>query len=66
MGFYPLACLPPQGHSYRDAIDVKPDNILVNWTSDAQNTKTVTDAVLGNFDVAHKLALAVCARHRML
>ncbi|CRK16643.1 hypothetical protein BN1708_002900 [Verticillium longisporum] len=37
-------------------IDVKPDNILVNWTSDAQNNKTVTDAVLGDFDVAHKLA----------
>ncbi|XXH00674.1 hypothetical protein Hte_007024 [Hypoxylon texense] len=35
-------------------IDVKPENFLVNWTSDKQGNKTATDAVLGDFDIAFK------------
>ncbi|KAL5329987.1 hypothetical protein ACEPPN_003509 [Leptodophora sp. 'Broadleaf-Isolate-01'] len=35
-------------------IDVKPDNILVNWTSDGNGKKTVSDVVLGDFDIAFK------------
>ncbi|OHF03895.1 hypothetical protein CORC01_00757 [Colletotrichum orchidophilum] len=35
--------------------DLKPDNILVNWTCDDQGTKTVTDVVLGDFDIAYEL-----------
>ena len=35
--------------------DVKPDNILVNWTCDEKGDKTVTDVVLGDFDIAFKL-----------
>lgn len=35
--------------------DVKPDNILVNWTCDENGNKTVTDVVLGDFDIAFKL-----------
>ncbi|CAN9346609.1 unnamed protein product [Alternaria alternata] len=33
-------------------IDIKPDNILVNWTCDEEGTKTITDVALGDFDVA--------------
>ncbi|KAF2744599.1 kinase-like protein [Sporormia fimetaria CBS 119925] len=36
-------------------IDVKPDNILVNWTCDQEGNKTVTDVALGDFDIAFKL-----------
>ncbi|KAK7920711.1 kinase-like protein [Apiospora marii] len=36
-------------------IDVKPDNILLNWTCDKNGNKTVTDVVLGDFDIAFKL-----------
>jgi serine/threonine protein kinase len=32
--------------------DVKPDNILVNWTCDREGNKTVTDVALGDFDIA--------------
>ncbi|OAA68354.1 Protein kinase-like domain protein [Niveomyces insectorum RCEF 264] len=35
-------------------IDVKPDNILVNWTSDEDGQKTVTGVNLGDFDIAFK------------
>ncbi|XDG05990.1 hypothetical protein ABKA04_005605 [Annulohypoxylon sp. FPYF3050] len=35
-------------------IDVKPDNILVNWTCDEQGNATVTDVALGDFDIAYK------------
>ncbi|KAK1672242.1 kinase-like domain-containing protein [Colletotrichum godetiae] len=35
--------------------DIKPDNILVNWTCDDQGTKTVTDVALGDFDIAYEL-----------
>lgn len=35
--------------------DVKPDNILVNWTCDEDGNKTVTDVALGDFDIAFKL-----------
>ncbi|KAF9731772.1 hypothetical protein PMIN06_011227 [Paraphaeosphaeria minitans] len=35
-------------------IDVKPDNILVNWTCDKEGNKTVTDVALGDFDIAFK------------
>ncbi|EEY23048.1 conserved hypothetical protein [Verticillium alfalfae VaMs.102] len=34
--------------------DVKPDNILANWTCDKEGTKTVTDVALGDFDIASK------------
>ncbi|EEY22395.1 conserved hypothetical protein [Verticillium alfalfae VaMs.102] len=34
----------------------RPHNILLNWASDEQNTKTATDAVPGDFNVARKLA----------
>lgn len=33
---------------------MKPDNILVNWTSDSGNRKTVSDVALGDFDIAFK------------
>ncbi|CAN9302391.1 unnamed protein product [Alternaria alternata] len=33
-------------------IDIKPDNILVNWTCDEEGTKTITDVALGDFDIA--------------
>ncbi|WQF82771.1 Putative protein kinase [Colletotrichum destructivum] len=36
-------------------IDVKPDNILVNWISDSNGNKTVADVALGDFDIAYKL-----------
>ncbi|CAN9234012.1 hypothetical protein AA0119_g11948 [Alternaria tenuissima] len=35
-------------------IDIKLDNILVNWTCDEDGTKTITDVALGDFDVAWK------------
>ncbi|KAI1826799.1 kinase-like domain-containing protein [Xylaria intraflava] len=35
-------------------IDVKPDNILVNWTCDEEGNKTVTGVALGDFDIAFK------------
>ncbi|KAK0111174.1 hypothetical protein ONS95_001550 [Cadophora gregata] len=35
-------------------IDVKPDNILVNWTSDSSGQKTVSDVALGDFDLVFK------------
>lgn len=34
--------------------DVKPDNILVNWTCDKEGNKIVTDVALGDFDIAFK------------
>ena len=34
--------------------DVKPDNILVNWTCDEEGNKIVTDVALGDFDIAFK------------
>lgn len=33
-------------------VDIKPDNILVNWTCDKDGNKTVTDVALGDFDIA--------------
>ncbi|KAF2839812.1 hypothetical protein M501DRAFT_1010836 [Patellaria atrata CBS 101060] len=35
-------------------IDVKPDNIFVNWTCDEESNKTVSDAALGDFDIVFK------------
>ncbi|KAL6707652.1 hypothetical protein ACN47E_004002 [Coniothyrium glycines] len=35
-------------------LDVKPDNILVNWTSDDSGKQTVTNVALGDFDIAFK------------
>ena len=35
--------------------DVKPDNILINWTCGKEGNKTVTDVALGDFDIAFKL-----------
>jgi serine/threonine protein kinase len=35
-------------------VDVKPDNILVDWTGDDEGNKTVTDVSLGDFDIAFK------------
>lgn len=35
--------------------DVKPDNILVDWTCDSDGNKVVTDVALGDFDIACKL-----------
>jgi serine/threonine protein kinase len=32
--------------------DVKPDNVLVNWTCDREDNKTVTNVALGDFDIA--------------
>ena len=32
--------------------DIKPDNILVNWTCDEEGTKTITDVALGDFNIA--------------
>jgi serine/threonine protein kinase len=37
-------------------LDIKPDNILVNWTYDEDGDKTVTDVVLGDFDISFKSA----------
>ncbi|OAA53484.1 Protein kinase-like domain protein [Niveomyces insectorum RCEF 264] len=37
-------------------IDVKPDNVFLDWTTpdNASHQKTVTDAVLGDFDIAFR------------
>ncbi|AEO62063.1 hypothetical protein MYCTH_2312992 [Thermothelomyces thermophilus ATCC 42464] len=35
-------------------IDVKPDNVLVNWACDHNGNKTVSEVVLGDFDIAFK------------
>ncbi|KAJ2990078.1 hypothetical protein NUW58_g3140 [Xylaria curta] len=35
-------------------IDIKPDNILVNWASDKEGNQIVTDVALGDFDIAFK------------
>ncbi|KAL6703216.1 hypothetical protein ACN47E_010078 [Coniothyrium glycines] len=36
-------------------LDIKPDNILVNWNYDEKGVKAITDVVLGDFDIAFKL-----------
>ncbi|KAJ8131475.1 hypothetical protein O1611_g2149 [Lasiodiplodia mahajangana] len=36
-------------------IDIKPDNILLNWTCDNEGNEIVTDVALGDFDIACKL-----------
>jgi serine/threonine protein kinase len=36
-------------------VDIKPDNILVNWTCDDEGIKTITKVALGDFDIAFKL-----------
>ncbi|KAI0539965.1 kinase-like domain-containing protein [Xylaria digitata] len=36
-------------------LDVKPDNIFINWTCDEEGNKTVTDAILGDFGISYKL-----------
>ncbi|SMR50503.1 unnamed protein product [Zymoseptoria tritici ST99CH_1A5] len=35
--------------------DIKPDNVLVDWESDSEGNKTVTNVALGDFDIACKL-----------
>ncbi|KAF1349033.1 kinase-like domain-containing protein [Delphinella strobiligena] len=35
--------------------DIKPDNILVDWTRDSEGNKIVTNVALGDFDIACKL-----------
>jgi serine/threonine protein kinase len=35
-------------------VDVKTDNILVDWHSDKEGYKTVSNAALGDFDLAFK------------
>ncbi|KAI0877784.1 kinase-like protein [Hypoxylon argillaceum] len=35
-------------------LDVKPDNIFINWTCDQKGNKIVTDAALGDFGIAYK------------
>ncbi|KAI0108949.1 kinase-like domain-containing protein [Nemania sp. FL0031] len=35
-------------------LDVKPDNIFINWTYDEKGNKIVTDATLGDFGIAFK------------
>lgn len=37
------------------AADIKPDNILVDWACDDDGNKTVTNVVLGDFDIVFKL-----------
>jgi serine/threonine protein kinase len=34
--------------------DVKPDNILVNWSRDGEGRKIIGDVALGDFDIAFK------------
>lgn len=34
--------------------DIKPDNILVNWTCNKNGAETVTDVALGDFDISFK------------
>ncbi|PPJ54271.1 hypothetical protein CBER1_06572 [Cercospora berteroae] len=36
-------------------IDIKPDNVFVNWTCDQEGNKVVTKTALGDFDIACKL-----------
>ncbi|KAK5634965.1 hypothetical protein RRF57_010677 [Xylaria bambusicola] len=36
-------------------IDIKPDNIFLNWTCDREGNKTITDVALGDFDIAFKI-----------
>jgi serine/threonine protein kinase len=36
-------------------VNIKADNILVNWTCDKEGTKTITNVALGDFDIASKL-----------
>ncbi|QIW98028.1 hypothetical protein AMS68_003546 [Peltaster fructicola] len=45
------------GRLYRHVLpDVKPDNVLVDWTCDIDGrNKTVISTVLGDFDLAYKL-----------
>jgi serine/threonine protein kinase len=51
-----LFCLGDSLRTTANSItDVKPDNILVNWTDDGQGNKSVTDVVLGDFDIAYQL-----------
>lgn len=47
----------PSSNSSNQCIlaDVKPDNVLVDWTCDKEGTKTVTDVALGDFDIAFQL-----------
>ncbi|KAI8941750.1 hypothetical protein NX059_002954 [Plenodomus lindquistii] len=33
-------------------IDIKPDNIFINWTYDGKGIKTITNVALGDFDIA--------------
>ncbi|KJX93784.1 calcium/calmodulin dependent protein kinase [Zymoseptoria brevis] len=35
--------------------DIKPDNVLIDWESDSEGNKTVTNVALGDFDIACKL-----------
>ncbi|WPG97887.1 Hypothetical protein R9X50_00066900 [Acrodontium crateriforme] len=35
--------------------DVKPDNILIDWTCDSHGNKIVTDVTLGDFDIVRKV-----------
>jgi len=39
--------------------DLKPDKILVNWTWDEQGNQVVTDAALGDFEIAFKPEVGV-------
>lgn len=34
--------------------DIKPDNILVNWTCDEEGAETITDVAVGDFDISWK------------
>lgn len=34
--------------------DIKPDNILVNWTRDEEGNKIITNVALGDFDITYK------------
>ncbi|KAH7552754.1 kinasehypothetical proteinlike protein [Bipolaris maydis] len=36
-------------------MDIKPDNILVNWSNDEEGTKKITNVALGDFDIAFRL-----------
>ncbi|KAK4122606.1 kinase-like protein [Parathielavia appendiculata] len=45
--------------------DVKPDNILVNWTCDEEGNKTVAGAGLGDFGIAYQLVGAPPLRTRV-
>lgn len=47
-------CFSKSLNNHAVLIDLKPDNILVNWTCDEQGNQVVTDAVLGDFDIAFK------------